>query len=123
LRQAFRDSIDDYLAFCEARGEEPEKPFSGKFVTRISPALHRKITLLAHRSRQSVNAWIAKQLERFVAAIESSPHLLTEDEGEPETKDEDATAKVRRMADRLRRKLDKSRRKGSDKRGKSGQPG
>lgn len=23
---AFRDSIDDYLAFCAARGERPEKP-------------------------------------------------------------------------------------------------
>lgn len=29
LRQAFRDSIDDYLAFCEQRGESPDKPFSG----------------------------------------------------------------------------------------------
>ena len=26
LRKAFRDSIDDYLAFCEQRGEEPDKP-------------------------------------------------------------------------------------------------
>lgn len=25
LEQAFRDSIDDYLAFCEERGEEPDK--------------------------------------------------------------------------------------------------
>ena len=31
LRKAFEESIDDYLAFCKARGEEPEKPFSGKF--------------------------------------------------------------------------------------------
>jgi predicted HicB family RNase H-like nuclease len=32
LRQAFIDSIDDYLAFCAERGEEPEKPFSGHLV-------------------------------------------------------------------------------------------
>ena len=31
LKQAFHDSVEDYLAFCAERGEEPEKPFSGKF--------------------------------------------------------------------------------------------
>lgn len=29
LRQAFQDSVDDYLEFCQERGEKPEKPFSG----------------------------------------------------------------------------------------------
>ena len=29
LEKAFKDSIDDYLEFCEERGEEPDKPFSG----------------------------------------------------------------------------------------------
>jgi len=27
LDQAFQDSVDDYLAFCKARCEEPEKLF------------------------------------------------------------------------------------------------
>jgi predicted HicB family RNase H-like nuclease len=26
LAQAFKDSIDDYLAFCEERGAAPEQP-------------------------------------------------------------------------------------------------
>jgi len=42
LRIAFVDSIDDYIEFCEARGEKPEKPFSGKFVVRVAPELHQK---------------------------------------------------------------------------------
>jgi predicted HicB family RNase H-like nuclease len=29
LVQAFHDSVDDYLAFCEERSEVPEKPYSG----------------------------------------------------------------------------------------------
>ncbi len=29
LKQALADSVEDYLAFCWARGEEPEKPYSG----------------------------------------------------------------------------------------------
>ena len=34
LKTAFRDSVDDYLAFCKERGEEPDRPFSGRFVIR-----------------------------------------------------------------------------------------
>jgi predicted HicB family RNase H-like nuclease len=30
IRQAFKDSVEDYLAFCTERGEEPDKPFSGE---------------------------------------------------------------------------------------------
>ena len=32
LRKALKDSIEDYLAFCAERGEDPDKPLSGKFV-------------------------------------------------------------------------------------------
>ena len=66
LRTAFRDSVDDYLAFCAERGEEPEKPYSGQFVTRVSPALHRKISMAASLAGKSLNAWVAEQLERDV---------------------------------------------------------
>lgn len=31
LRQAFQDSIDDYLAFCAERNEPSEKPFVSTF--------------------------------------------------------------------------------------------
>ncbi len=30
LKQAFADSVEDYLAFCQERGEEPEKPVRGE---------------------------------------------------------------------------------------------
>jgi predicted HicB family RNase H-like nuclease len=64
LRKAFRDSVEDYLDFCAERGEEPEKPFSGQFVTRISPDLHRRINIAASLSGKSLNAWVAEQLEK-----------------------------------------------------------
>jgi predicted HicB family RNase H-like nuclease len=63
LKQAFRDSIDDYLAFCAERGEEPEKPFSGNFVARVSPELHRRISLAAAVAGKSLNAWVTEHLE------------------------------------------------------------
>ena len=37
LRKAFKESIEDYLAFCKARGEAPQKPFSGQFVGEPTP--------------------------------------------------------------------------------------
>ncbi len=66
LRRAFRGSVDDYLAFCAERGEEPEKPFSGKFIVRLSPEQHRKVFLAAKRASKSLNAWVAEQLDEVV---------------------------------------------------------
>ncbi len=67
LKTAFQQSIDDYLAFCKHRGEEPNKPFSGQFVTRIPPELHRRVNLAASISGKSLNAWVAEQLQAAVA--------------------------------------------------------
>jgi predicted HicB family RNase H-like nuclease len=66
LRKAFKDSIDDYLAFCKARGEEPDKPFSGKFILRIPKELHRKIYIKSIKSGQSINNFITDQLNSIV---------------------------------------------------------
>jgi predicted HicB family RNase H-like nuclease len=71
LKRAFKESIDDYLAFCKQRGEEPNKPFSGQFITRIPPELHRQVNLAASISGKSLNAWVVEQLQVAVARIKS----------------------------------------------------
>lgn len=63
LAQAFRDSIDDYLAFCEERRVAPERPCSGRFLVRVPPELHRKAAARAAAEGLSLNAWIAKRIE------------------------------------------------------------
>ncbi|MBI4319212.1 MAG: type II toxin-antitoxin system HicB family antitoxin [Chloroflexi bacterium] len=68
LRQAFQESVDDYLAFCAERGEEPEKPYSGKFSLRLDPELHRRIALKARSANKSVNTWINEALESAIAS-------------------------------------------------------
>jgi predicted HicB family RNase H-like nuclease len=57
-RQEFQNSVDDYLAFCEELGEEPDKPFSGKLPFRTTPEHHRKIFIAAKKAGKSINAWM-----------------------------------------------------------------
>jgi predicted HicB family RNase H-like nuclease len=71
LKTAFQESVDDYLAFCKQRGEEPDKPFSGEFITRVPPDLHRQVNLAARISGKSLNAWVAEQLQAAVARVRS----------------------------------------------------
>ena len=66
LRKAFQDSIDDYLDFCASRGEEPEKPYSGKFVVRVDPELHKNISIEAKKTGKSLNAWVSDNLSKII---------------------------------------------------------
>jgi predicted HicB family RNase H-like nuclease len=67
LLKAFRDSVDDYLAFCKERGESPEKPYSGKFVLRLDPRLHRKLAIAAEARDVSLNDLVKSTLRRTMS--------------------------------------------------------
>ncbi|MCC5602059.1 type II toxin-antitoxin system HicB family antitoxin [Nostoc favosum] len=67
LKQAFSDSVDDYLDFCRERGEEADKPFSGKFMVRIDPDLHKKIVFIAKKEGQSLNSLVEKSLRLYAS--------------------------------------------------------
>lgn len=62
LKRAFKDSIEDYLAFCAERKEAPDKPFSGKFNLRLEPELHRELYVAAKQSGKSLNQWVAEAI-------------------------------------------------------------
>ena len=62
LEEAFRDSVDDYLEFCAERGEEPEKPFSGRLMLRLPVGLHRRLYVEAKRCGMSLNQLITDKL-------------------------------------------------------------
>ena len=66
IQQEFRNSIDVYLEWCKERGKTPEKPFSGRFVVRIPPTLHRSIFLASKKEGKSLNKWIEGQLGKSV---------------------------------------------------------
>ena len=62
IEHAFRDSIDDYLAWCKEDGVELEKPYSGRFNVRLSPDLHRQIAVIAKKKRVSLNSLVEKAI-------------------------------------------------------------
>lgn len=68
LRQAFEDSVEDYLVFCAERGEELERPFSGRFTVRLSPERHREAVLAAEKAGQDVSTWAARIISQAVGA-------------------------------------------------------
>ena len=70
LREEFETSVDVYLDWCARDGVEPERPFSGRFVVRIRPSLHRDLVVAARRAGgragESLNAFAGRALEQSV---------------------------------------------------------
>jgi predicted HicB family RNase H-like nuclease len=71
LKAALEDSVEDYLDFCAVEGKTPEKPFSGRFNLRIPPEMHRRAAVEAGKSRESLNAWVTKVIEKAVYSQEN----------------------------------------------------
>jgi len=55
IKQAFKDIIDTYLKACEEEGIKPSKSYSGKFNLRITPDLHRELSIEAAQEGVSLN--------------------------------------------------------------------
>lgn len=66
LHKEMKASVDDYLDFCATRGEKPDKPFSGRFVLRVGPQLHRQMALAAAREGQSLNVWANQVIKHAI---------------------------------------------------------
>ena len=58
LRQAFRDSVEEYLKICAERNLDPDKPFSGRVVLRMEPEIHRAAVTAAKTGGISLHSWI-----------------------------------------------------------------
>lgn len=67
LRKEFADSLRFYEAFCAKRGIEPERPYSGRFVVRLEPKLHRSIANAARKEGKSINTWVKSALQQAAA--------------------------------------------------------
>ncbi len=68
LKKAFQESIDDYLALCEKKNMEPEKPFKGSFNIRAGSDLHRQLAVYAQEHELNLNQVVVEALNRFLTA-------------------------------------------------------
>jgi predicted HicB family RNase H-like nuclease len=67
LTTAFHKAVDDYIETCAKIGKAPEKPFSGKVMFRVDPAVHAKAALAAELSGKSLNQWAEEALREAAA--------------------------------------------------------
>jgi len=72
LLEAFRGSVDDYLAWCEESGQAPERPYSGKFNVRLGEDLHRRAAATAAVRHMSLNELVRDAVERVIGSSASS---------------------------------------------------
>ena len=66
LKKAFHDSVDVYLDYCKRKNRGPDKPFSGKFLVRVSPEQHRLIYLAAKNQGMSLNSWVSQTFDEVM---------------------------------------------------------
>lgn len=69
LREEFKNSIDDYLAWCAEEGVEPEKPFQGKLTVRPPAGAHRRWVIAAASKGMSLNSWLVSVADREAGKI------------------------------------------------------
>jgi predicted HicB family RNase H-like nuclease len=67
LKQAFYESVDEYLADCEEEGKKPEIPYKGTFNVRIGQELHQKTAIYAEQHSLNLNSVVKEALEKFIA--------------------------------------------------------
>lgn len=67
LIKNFNEAVDDYLALCKERNEEPERAYKGSFNIRISPDLHKQSVIYASSKGVSLNSFVEKALENYVS--------------------------------------------------------
>ena len=63
LKRDFEESIDEYLESCSERGVEPEIPYSGKFVLRLSSDIHAEAAARAASLGISLNEFINRAVK------------------------------------------------------------
>jgi predicted HicB family RNase H-like nuclease len=71
LESNFKAAVDEYLAFCEAEGKTPDRPFKGSFNVRVGTDLHKRAALFAEQHNQKLNNVVSQALEAFLTNAES----------------------------------------------------
>ena len=69
VEASFHAVVNEYIDDCRAESKERDKPFSGQFIMRIKPELHRELFAKAKKAGLSLNAFISKKLSDAVSEM------------------------------------------------------
>jgi predicted HicB family RNase H-like nuclease len=65
-KKALKDSIEEYLAVCAEKGLNPNKPYAGKVLLRLTPELHARLAAVAAKEDKSLNEFAEDALAQAV---------------------------------------------------------
>lgn len=74
--QAFHGAVDEYLAFCEEEGREPDRPFNGKILFRCDSGLHRAAVQAAEAKSLTLNQWLTRAISEQVEREADDPVVV-----------------------------------------------
>lgn len=76
INDAFKEAVDNYLAFCKINNIKPEKEYRGCFNVRVSPEMHKKISIEANKENISLNKYIEKALEFYLYRDKQKDYVM-----------------------------------------------
>lgn len=76
IENEFHAAVDDYLAFCEEVGKQPQKEFSGTFNVRVSSELHRRAAQKAQEESVPLNRVVESALEEYLEPIQPKTSIM-----------------------------------------------
>ncbi|MAZ48539.1 MAG: toxin-antitoxin system HicB family antitoxin [Halobacteriovoraceae bacterium] len=63
IEKEFKASVEDYLAFCESEGKEPEKSVSGETRIRMGEDRHLIVSKVSQARNLSMNDWLNEAID------------------------------------------------------------
>jgi predicted HicB family RNase H-like nuclease len=71
LKNAFMESVDDYLELCATVGKVPEKSYKGSFNVRVGATLHKRAAKVATMRGITLNQLIQDAIKKEVEFSEN----------------------------------------------------
>lgn len=79
IEKSFHDALDGYLELCKELGKEPDKQYSGSFNVRVSPELHKQISVKASTQGKNLNQYVKDALEESLNEKPSTNSMQSQD--------------------------------------------
>jgi len=66
LRNDFQNAVDEYIELCSQIGKDPEKAYKGTFNVRITPALHKDLTIYSSAHGRTLNSIVEEAIQSYI---------------------------------------------------------